>query len=121
MSRRNTKSKPPNQPKKRFNDYVSQSPRHNQNVSTILALMHPSYSPSQHPKYKEKLEYDRDIERRSEHNKIQKANWRDVNPIKRSQTVTKSLNKLVGGRKRNSTKKKRRNKTKKRAIKNKRK
>ena len=70
MSTRKSKPKSRNQQKQRFNDYVSQSPRHNQNVSTILALMHPSYSPSQHPKYKEKLEYDRDIQRRSEHNNL---------------------------------------------------
>lgn len=87
--------------------------------------MYPTYHPSQNKELKQKLAAEkRDIERRSKYNKIieeedkiQKANWRDVNPMKRSPT----LNNFKGGRKRNSTKKKRRNKTKKREIKNKRK
>lgn len=127
MSTRKTKSKSPNQHKPGV--YISPSPRRSSNSSTILALMHPSRHPSQYSVLAKKIaEEKRDIEQRSKRNKLieqqdelQNANWRDVNPMKRSTTIRKDLNKLTGGRKRKGTKKKRRNKTKKRAIKNQRK
>ena len=135
------KSKSPN---KHPGVSISPSPRRSSNASTIWALMHPSYHPSQNPVRAEKLaEEERDLQRRTETNEKESEllkeseyigfikTWKntkgDVNTprspqrtLKRSPSI-QIINKSTGGRKRNSTKKKRRNKTKKRAIKNQRK
>ena len=148
------KSKSPN---KHPGVSISPSPRRSSNASTIWALMHPSYHPSQNPVRAEKLaEEERDLQRRTETNEKESEllkeseyigfikTWKNTEgnnkpqnrgspgtpnrtpkkTLRRSLPIAIDLNKLnelPGGRKRNSTKKKRRNKTKKRAIKNQRK
>ena len=132
--------------------YISPSPRRSSNASTIWALMHPSYHPSQNQVRAENLaEENRDLQQRIEKNKKEGEllkdpeyigfinTWKntkgdDNTPRSPQRTLPRSpqrtlkrspsiqiLNKLTGGRKRTGTKKKRRNKTKKRAIKNQRK
>lgn len=127
------KSKSPNKHNPRVN--ISPSPRRSSNASTILSLMHPSYHRSQNQVRAEKLEKENnDLQQRIETNKIESEllkdseyrgfinTWKntkgDVNTprsptLKRSLPIKIDLNKLKGGRKRKSTKKKRRNKTKK--------
>jgi len=131
------KSKSPN---KHPGVSISPSPRRSSNASTILALMHPSYPPSQNKVLAKKLEEENsDLQQRIETNKKESEllkdpeyigfinTWKntkgDVNTprspqrtLKRSPSI-QILNELPGGRKRTGTKKKRRNKTKKRGNK----